>query len=530
LSNNGQKTESLRSSSAWLLAAKLIAFACSFALPLVIVRILTQDQAGEYRLAFQVVTNAVVILPLGFSMSAFYFLARTPERRPSAIFNILLFNFIVGALAALAMWLEPGLIGNLFKSETLTKLGPAIGLVIWISIFGSFLETVALANSESKVATGFIVFSALSKTLLMGSAVVIFGSVPAIVYAAMVQAAIQTLILLWYLHSRFQGWWRSFDGAFFAEHTKYAIPFGLTGVLWIAQTEIHTYFVGYQFSHADVAIYTYGCFQLPLIAMLSESVSSVLIPRMNALQQAGDVDEMVRLSAKAMEKLALVYFPVYAFFLVTAGTFITTLFTQEYARSVPVFMVNLTLILLGVVITDPIVRSFKELGRLLLLTRVCVLAGLIGVLYYGIGRMSLVGYIATAVGAIVLEKAIGETMVVRKLGLGLRHLPLLKNVAKTAVASAAAGLATFVAYASLHVEVADSAARIADEILPTLNANIRSSIGGAVVLAASALVFAPVYLAAANLFGLIEEGEKELVLGRLRRLAGRGPAVAETKI
>lgn len=525
-----EKTQSLRSQSVWLLAAKIIAFACSFALPLVIVRILTQDQAGEYRLAFQVVTNAVVILPLGFSMSAYYFLARTPERRPAAIFNILLFNFVVGALAAVLLWVEPGLIGSLFKSETLTKLGPVIGLVIWISIFGSFLETVAVANSESRIATGFIVFSALSKTLLMGSAVAVFASVPAIVYAAMVQAVLQALILLWYLRSRFHGWWRSFDASFFVDHAKYAIPFGLTAVLWIGQTEIHTYFVGYQFSKADVAIYTYGCFQLPLIAMLSESVSSVLIPRMNTLQQAGDIDEMVRLSAKAMEKLALVYFPVYAFFLVTAGTFITTLFTQQYVGSVPVFMVNLTLILLGVVITDPIVRSFKELGRLLLLTRVCVLAGLIGVLYYGIGRMSLVGYIATAVGAIVLEKAIGETMVVRKLGLGLRHLPLLKNVAKTAVASAAAGLVTFIAYSTLHVQLADSAARVAGEIVPALNSKVSSSIGGAVVLAASALVFAPVYLAAANLFGLIEEGEKEFVFGRVRRLTGRQPAVAETKI
>jgi O-antigen/teichoic acid export membrane protein len=530
LNTDDTKPQSLRSQSAWLLAAKLVAFACSFALPPIIVRALTQEQVGQYREAFQVITNAVIILPLGFSMSAYYYLSRSPKNRPAAIFNILLFNFVIGALAAAALWVYPGMLGDLSKSDALRELGPAIGVVIWISIFGSFLETVAVANSESRIATGFIVFSAISKTVLMGTAVFVFASVSAFIYSAIVQATLQTLILLWYLRSRFPGWWRAFDASFFVEHARYAIPFGLTGVLWIAQTEIHNYFVIYQFSSADFAVYAYGCFQLPLIAMLSESVSSVLIPRMNTLQQAGDREEMIRLTAKAMQKLALIYFPIYAFFMVTAGTFVTTLFTQDYARSVPIFMVNITLIPLGVLVTDPVVRSFKELGKLFLLTRIFVLTALVGVLYYGLGQMSLVGFIATAVGAIVLEKAIGESMVIRKLGLGLRHLSLLKNVARTAVASAAAGLVTFVVYAISHEQLAAGTARIVAELVPEASANLKNFVAGSVVLAGSGLVFAPIYFAVANLFGLIEDEEKDFLSSRLRRSPSPEPAVVDTQI
>ena len=65
-----------------LLAAKLVGFGISFVLPLMIVRFLTQENVGLYRESFQVITNALIILPLGFSMSAYYFLAReTDERR-----------------------------------------------------------------------------------------------------------------------------------------------------------------------------------------------------------------------------------------------------------------------------------------------------------------------------------------------------------------------------------------------------------------------------------------------------------------
>ncbi len=61
---------SLKQQSAWLLAAKIVGFGFSFILPLVIVRYLDQEQVGNYRQAFLVITNAIVILPLGFSMSA----------------------------------------------------------------------------------------------------------------------------------------------------------------------------------------------------------------------------------------------------------------------------------------------------------------------------------------------------------------------------------------------------------------------------------------------------------------------------
>ena len=100
--------DSLRKQSFWLLTAKLVGFAFSFCVPLVVVRYLSQDEVGHYRAAFLVIANAIVVLPLGVSMSAYYFLAReTEERRSACILNILAFTFVVGGLAALLYFLFP---------------------------------------------------------------------------------------------------------------------------------------------------------------------------------------------------------------------------------------------------------------------------------------------------------------------------------------------------------------------------------------------------------------------------------------
>ncbi|MEJ7623920.1 MAG: oligosaccharide flippase family protein [Pyrinomonadaceae bacterium] len=517
------KTQSLRSRSAWILVAKFTGFVLSFSLPLLIVRYLTQENVGIYREAFQVITNAVIILPLGFSMSAYYFLARETTRRNAAVVNILLFNFVVGGLACVTLFLFPELLGNLFKSEELTRLAPAVGVVIWIWIFSTFLETVAIANQESRAATGFIIGASFSKVLLMGSAVLLFGTVEAFIYAAMIQGVIQGTILFFYLRSRFPGFWRAFDPVFFREQITYAIPFGLTGILWMAQSDIHNYFVGYQFSSSDFAIYAYGCFEVPLIAMLSESVTAVLIPRMNELQLSGDRDEMIRLTSRAMQKLAFFYFPIYVFLMITAETFIITLFTQQYAASASVFVINLTLLPFSILITDPIVRSYKELGRVFLLTRILVLTALVCVLYYGLGRFGMTGMIASAVGAILIEKVIAETMIVRKLGLGRQHLPLLVNVGKTAVISLVAGAITYLVYENLHGYLLGVGEHFAEEAFSTHRLSTLNFVGGSLVLLVSGLVFAPVYLIAANAWGLIEPEEKESVRGAYRKIfPGRG--------
>ena len=283
------KTPSLKTQSAWLLFAKVVGFVFSLVLPLLIVRFLTQEEVGIYRQVFLVIINANIILQLGFGMSVYYFLSRsTAERRGAVVFNTLLFNFAAGAIACLVLFVYPQLLGNIFQSEQMTRLAPEIGIVIWLWIFSTFLETVAIANREPKMATAFIILAQFTKTALMLLAVMIFATVESFVYAAMVQALIQSVILLIYLSSRFPKFWLEFDPKFFREQFFYALPFGLAGLLWTLQTDIHNYFVGYRFSDAEFAIYAVGCFELPLIGMLADSVASVMIPRMSELESSGD--------------------------------------------------------------------------------------------------------------------------------------------------------------------------------------------------------------------------------------------------
>src|SRR5919198_1786808 len=312
---------SLTAGASLIVLAKTLAFAFSFALPLLLVRRLSLHDLGLYKQAFLVVGTATAVFSLNFNTSAYYFLPRERERRPSIVLNVLVFNLLAGALALSVLVFFPGALVAIFNSSELVPYAPAIGLVVLLWLFSLFLEIVAIANQELRAGTVFIVCAQLSKTALMLGAAVWFSSVRSLLVAAAVQGTLQTLILLWYLRARFPGFWRSFDWPVMRAQLAYALPLGLHGLLWALQSDLHNYFVSHRFGAAAFALYAVGCFDLPLIGILAESVGAVMIPRVSLLQKEGGRREIVVVASRAMRKLAAVYFPVYAFLMVVGREF-----------------------------------------------------------------------------------------------------------------------------------------------------------------------------------------------------------------
>lgn len=432
---------SLTEQSTWLLFAKVVSFGLSTLLPLLTVRYLVQEQVGVYRQAFLVITNAAVVLPLGFSMSAYYYLNRASNKHASVVFNILLFNFLVGGGAFLTLFFAPELLGRLFRNDELTVLAPLIGVAIWLWIFSGFLEIAALANREARRAIVFIILAQFTKTVFMVGAVVAFATVKAFIYAGITQAALQTISLIIYLNRRFPRFWTSFDWRCFVEQMRYAMPFGFASLLYIGQTDIHNYFVSYRFGPSEFAIYSQGGFQLPLIAILYESISSVVIPRMSRLQEEGQKREMLLITVRATEKLAFVYLPLFFFLMVVAKEFITTLFTNDYAASVPIFRINLLMLPFFCLMVDPVGRAFAEVGRFLLKVRLVLFIGLIFALWYGINNFYLPGMITIVVVFVIAEKVISGAKALLMLEVSRKDIGLLSRIGRTAAAAAIAGVA-----------------------------------------------------------------------------------------
>jgi O-antigen/teichoic acid export membrane protein len=426
---------SLTSLTFWLLAGKTISFVLTLALPLLLVRRLSQEDFGLYKQAFLVVSTAIAILPLSFQMSAYYFLPREPDRKGHVMLNVLLFHAFTTGIGCLILFLFPALLQVIFHSPALISYSPLIGLVVLLWGVAYFLETAAVANQEPRIAAGLIIAAQLSKTALLVGAAAAIGSVRALIYAAILQGLVQTALLLAYLQSRFPGFWRQFEWAMLRRQLSYALPFGLAALLYTLEMDYHNYFVSHQFGAAVFAIYAIGCIDLPLVSILNESVGGVLIPRMSALQRENNTREMLLLAARVMRKLALVYFPLYAFLMVAGREFIAALFTTRYAASWPIMMVNLTLLPFAVVSSDSLVRAYAGQRHYFLKMHVVLFPVMVISLWLATNWLGLIGAVWVVVMVSLAGRFIMAFRMGRIVGVQRSDVALLKGPGLIAIAA-----------------------------------------------------------------------------------------------
>jgi O-antigen/teichoic acid export membrane protein len=314
--------------------------------------------------------------------------------------------------------------------------------------------------------------------------------------------AAQLATLVVYSRSRFGPFWRGFDGGALRTQLAYALPLGVASVIGGLYLYLDNYFVSYRFSPADYAVYANGCFNIPLVDLLALSINTMMIPRVSRLQSEGRRREIIELAARMARKLAAFSLPLYFFLLVAGREFIVVLFTASYLPSVPIFLINITLIPLGLIASacDPVIRAYAEHRYFLLRVRVVLLAALAAALWYVTGRYGLTGAITVMLAVNVTERLILAFKVKRILGTTWSDFALLKDVGKIAVSSALAGAAAFA---------------------------LRAALAGAkplYVLAACAALFAAVYAAALLLLGVPEPDEREAVVRRAARLLRLAPA------
>jgi O-antigen/teichoic acid export membrane protein len=496
--------------AALLAAAKVVGFALALPMPLVLVRTLDQSEFGLYKQVFQILQTSLTLLGLHVGLSAYYFMPRHPDKKPHVAMNVMIFYGAVGSAVALLFAAYPRWITILFKSDELVPHMPLLGLAIMLWLVSSLLEVVTVANSDIRMAALFTVLVHLAKSAMLIAAGLVFRNVHAIVWAAVAQGVLQCMMLFLYLRARFGKSWLSFDPALFKAQLANAIPFGLGALAYATQADMHNYFVSHYFGPADFAIYAVGCFELPLLSVLVDSVISVLLPEIARREAAADYDGIITLWASAIRKLAFFFVPAYTFLFVMRYEFITALFTKNYEPAVAVFTINLLNILLFIAVPTSIIRAFEELKYYRLKLSVAMLPVSFAALYAGIHAAGLVG----AVTALIVVQTLDLALIVLKIGRRLKMSPgdvkRLAPVLRTATAAAFAALATYAVKLGL------------DDALPALMQRAgtpRLQVWAA--LAICGVAFAAVHLVVAFAMGAVTAEEKLELRGALYKVARR---------
>src|SRR5215468_3257281 len=97
-----------------LMAARLGVAAMTFAIPMVLARVLLPASYGTFKQAWLLSNTLFLVLPLGLTQSLVYFVPRQPEKTSHWVTNALLGTTLLGVLAAALLMTGGRMIAGLF--------------------------------------------------------------------------------------------------------------------------------------------------------------------------------------------------------------------------------------------------------------------------------------------------------------------------------------------------------------------------------------------------------------------------------
>ena len=429
----------------WLTASKLIAAALSVCLPVLLVRLMPQTEYGVLKEALLFVSTAASVAMFGVGMSAFYFMPRYPERGGQVALNILVYNFIAGWIPFLIIVFYPQMLRSLFRTDALAPMAALLGVLVLLSLSAGLVQQIPTALQDVRYSTIFIIGTQMARAIMLAAAALLFRTVESIIWAALLNQLLGIALLYWYLDGKFPRFWAHFDWQFFKEQLAYALPYGAFGMLWVIQKDLDNYFVSASLGPRDYAIYSVGWIEVPLLTLAVESVASVMIVRVSALEKEDRKADIRYVTAAATNRLAAIQFPLFAMLFVAGHDLIVLLYTKAYEQSVNIFLVSIVLLLLGVFLLDPIIRAYKNLRNFLLWVRIGIFIALFCALGPVIHHFGMMGAAVTAVVAQVFERVIIAWGAARVVEAKVADVRLYADLLKVTVITVLAGSVAYLA-------------------------------------------------------------------------------------
>jgi O-antigen/teichoic acid export membrane protein len=207
----------------------------------------------------------------------------------------------------------------------------------------------------------------------------------------------------------------------------YAAPFALYVLVDLAYWNYHQYAVSYFFDAAAFAIYSVGCLQIPFVEFIATPAANVMMVRMGEEAREGRTNHLQWIWSDTTRRLALMFFPIVGLLVINARPLITLMFTENYAASVPIFMVWSLSILAAAFPTDSVLRVFAE-TRFLLFINIVRLTLTAATIYWFISRFHLIGPVIVTLIGLFVSKALALIRLTALMKIGLMRIVPWKSL------------------------------------------------------------------------------------------------------
>jgi O-antigen/teichoic acid export membrane protein len=384
-----------------LVAGRLVSAALTFALPLVLARLLAPEQFGTYKQFFLIAQTLQLTGQLGLTQSLYYFLPRGGKERGAYVSQTFLSLGALGAAFGVALWFAAPLLGRWLGDGSLASLRAPLAIFGGLMLCAAALESAILSEGRiGKAALAYVITDGVRAfALILGAK---YGGPAGLFWAAAGTSILRVAALFFIVGTGTVPFARPHAGLF-RKQLAYALPFAGASYLYVAQRYFSQYAVSASFDAATFALFAVASFHMPVVDIVFTPLSDVMIVHIGKAQHTGQPRAMWTAWNEAVQRLASILFPAAACAWLFGPTVLPLLFTHKYLGSVPLFMLVTLEIPLWILPLDALLRAAGDTRFLFLFNgaRIVVTAALV---LGGIHSFGLPGAIAGGIASEALAR------------------------------------------------------------------------------------------------------------------------------
>jgi O-antigen/teichoic acid export membrane protein len=423
-----------------LVAGRTAGLIATFAIGPLFARHFSVEDIGTYRTFFLLYATLYGLAQLGMAESLYYFVPRASGQIGRYVCNAALTLLVAGLACLGLLWAARGMVADFFSNPALPGILPLLGMFLTLTLVGTVLEITMISRKQHMSAAVTYALSDIGRTALFIVPALLFASLRAVFIGAVAFAALRLAVMLVIAWRQFGREFRP-DLALWRTQLGYALPFALAVGVEVILISYHQYVVGGSFSPETFAIYATACMTIPLVDLIMTSTTSVMMVKMG--ERATDHHEALALFHDTVSRLAFLIAPLAVSLVVLANPFIITLYTEQYAASVPIFMVWVLTIVPAIFAVDAVLRVYAQTRFLLVmnLVRLGFVAGLIG---WFLGIFGLPGAVLVTLTATVVAKSLAVVRIAKLLQVSLSQVLPWWTLGRIAARAAAAAVPAWV--------------------------------------------------------------------------------------
>lgn len=307
--------------------------------PIILVRLLTVEDFGRYREFLVYVTLLISIAGFGINSSLLRFIPNNPQSGWRFVNQAVLMTFtssvlVTGSTLVLDLLLGGRLIG---------EYAVWVALYVFLFVNLDFWEFLWLAEKRSFAVLGYTTARITARIVVVTTTAALTRDINAIIISLVCLEAVRLAVsaIGWQARARRA---RILGSPMWREQLQYCLPFGAALMLVTVNKSMGSLLVAKLLGPVALAHYAIGIYVQPVITVLRNSLSDVLLPEMVSQNRSDQPDRLVLWRRTTV---------VTAIFLIAAGVvlarfaeiLVITLFSEKYRPTIAIFQLFLLVFL-----------------------------------------------------------------------------------------------------------------------------------------------------------------------------------------